>query len=215
MLQWVWLLTAFSNFLLLLATEWGHDGKILGSSWLVLRCFPCSPLKMWPNLLARKYTYSKSDIWLNVLSPFLPQFGAFDRHPQASSEQSAFSQWGSSQDFRKAIRKTSVLAWFSPSFTTFDVFLVSLSRWNTPLHPRPNLLVDYSIYFTHSVIVPPCLTVGMVSLGWDASPSLFQTYCCSLCSNNSIFVFNLTTEVSSRRFFPLSTWSVTNFSQGL
>ena len=144
-------LTAFSNFLLLLATEWVQDMRL--KSWLVLQCFNCGPLKMWPKLLGGKYTYSKSYIWFNVPSPFLLQFGAFDRHPLASSGQSACSRWGSSQDFETNFRKTYVLAWFSLSFPTFDVFFfMIIVPVEHPTAPIPNLLVDYSIYLTHSII---------------------------------------------------------------
>ena len=41
----------------------------------------------------------------------------------------------------------------------------------------------------HSLILPaPCWTVGVVFLELKASPSVLQTYCCSLWSNNSVFV---------------------------
>ena len=39
---------------------------------------------MSPNLLDQKYTYSYSNIWLNVCWSFSPQLAAFDSHPQAS-----------------------------------------------------------------------------------------------------------------------------------
>ena len=41
-------------------------------------------LKIWPNLLHPKYTYSNSNICLNGTLPFSTQLVAFDSNPQAS-----------------------------------------------------------------------------------------------------------------------------------
>ena len=92
-------------------------------------------LKMSPNLLGQKYTYSNISIWLHVPWPFSRQLGAFGSHPQGpgklqveclttldrigavqlnvmvflhepvSLALSTCSQWGLSQDFGKAILK--------------------------------------------------------------------------------------------------------------
>ena len=43
-------------------------------------------LKMWPNLLGQKYTYSNANIWLHVPWPFSTQLGAFGSHPQVSGK---------------------------------------------------------------------------------------------------------------------------------
>ena len=37
---------------------------------------------MGPKLLGQKYTYIKSNIWLNAPSPLSLQLGVSDRHPQ-------------------------------------------------------------------------------------------------------------------------------------
>ena len=67
----------------------------------------------------------------------------------------------------------------------------------------------------HSVILPaPCLTVGVVSLGWKASPPLLQTYCCSLWPNNSMSV-SCDHRVFLQKVFTLSLWSAANFSPAL
>ena len=103
------------------------------------------------NLLAKKYTYSNSNTWSNVSLPFLPQLGDSDVLPQASGYIFNHSSWQnrwSSAKFvgflarirfsstvhiflmGKTIPKTSILAWFSHSFTTFDVCLGSLPCLN-------------------------------------------------------------------------------------
>ena len=106
-------------------------------------------MKIWPNLLGQKYTWSNSKNWSNVPSPNSPQLGAFDSHSQAESLTTPLNRIGSTTFVDHS--KTSTLAWFSHSFTTFYVCLGWLSCGNTQLHSRPkSILLHYSIYFLYS-----------------------------------------------------------------
>ena len=88
---------------------------------------------LWQNFFNHVfYVKNQLRVYLNALASW---------HWLVSSAKSTCSQWGSVQDFEKAI-PTLILARFSHSFTTFDVCLGSLSCLNPQLRPRPNLLAD-------------------------------------------------------------------------
>ena len=92
--------------------------------------------------------------------------------------------------------KTSILVWFSHSFTTSDVCLGSLSCWNTRVHPTTNLLLMISSFTVLR------LERGLLSTWQSLSSWWYKTHLTTDTNNRLPAASNsLQTTLSSRCFF--------------
>ena len=134
-----------------------------------------------------KYTYSNSDILLNVFWPFSPQLGAL-----ISIDKFLFVLWiHFSHVFSMGFKSGQAVQNLGSSL--IDPYIYFMCVWMIQLHPRPNLLLmilgfseEFGDNAPSSLFHPflqssrstgisapaPSLTVGLEFLGLKASPSL-------------------------------------------